>query len=238
MGYTCISWASPSFHPLCWETRDTLKQLDLLLEPLQLLWWVCGCTRSPICPPELNIRPQRWTFSQHILQRGHPSQDTNTKAGVATTQTQHLLHPYVYISTTSQADSRGGNWVRSLQQTTRRTQLPRPESQRPAHPAILTSFCSHLGGKAGFQERWVVHSCSTEITESRWPLTHLPWLLQNYRTWVVFPAPVPLKDQHLSKMRFILLILLIRYLTFNLKAMSFIHESIFYWIISIIFSQL
>lgn len=148
MGYTCISWASPSFHPLCRETRDTLKQLDLLLEPLQLLWWVYGCTRSPTCPPELNIRPQRRTFSQHILQRGHPSQDTNRKAGVATTQTQHLLHPYVYISTTLQADSRGGNWDRSLQQTTRRTQLPRPappplsnpkaqHAQQSWHPSVL-----------------------------------------------------------------------------------------------------
>lgn len=99
-------------------------------------------------PPELNIRPQRRTFSQHILQRGHPSQDTNRKAGVATTQTQHLLHPYVYISTTLQADSRGGNWDRSLQQTTRRTQLPRPappplsnpkaqHAQQSWHPSVL-----------------------------------------------------------------------------------------------------
>lgn len=152
MGYACISRASPSFHPLRWETRDTLKQLDLLLEPLQLLWWACGYTRSPICPPELNIRPRRWTFSQHILQRGHPSQDTNTKAGVTTTQTQYLLHPYVHISTTLHADSRGGNWVRSLRQTTRRTQLPRPAPPLLSNPrALHTQQCQDI---LPFSFRW------------------------------------------------------------------------------------
>lgn len=79
---------------------------------------------------EMNIQP---TFPTERA----PQPRSQHQGGVTTTQTQYLLHPYVHISTTLHADSRGGNWVRCLQQTTRRTQLSRPAPPLLSNPRAL-----------------------------------------------------------------------------------------------------